>query len=63
MKHNYELRALNSDATTTTVLRMTEEPGDAKKRAKAYAEENPGLYSLKRIETVEVYFTEVDKND
>lgn len=63
MKHNYELRALNSDATTTIVLRMTEEPRDAKKRAKAYAEENPGLYSLKRVETVEVYFTEVDGND
>lgn len=63
MKHNYELRELNSDATTTIVLRMTEEPRDAKKRAKAYTEANPGLYSLKRIETVEVYFTEVDKND
>lgn len=63
MKHNYELRELNSDATTTIVLRMTEEPREAKKRAKAYAEENPGLYSLKRIETVEVYFTEVDRND
>lgn len=63
MKHNYELRELNRDATTTIVLRMTEEPRDAKRRAKAYAEENPGLYSLKRIETVEVYFTEVDKND
>ena len=63
MKHNYELRELNGDATTTIVLRMTEEPRDTKKRAKAYAEENPGLYSLKRVETVEVYFTEVDKND
>lgn len=62
MKHNYELRKLNSDETTTIVLRMTEEPRDAKKRAKAYTEENPGLYSLKRIETVEVYFTEVDEN-
>lgn len=63
MKHNYELRALNKDATTTIVLRMTEEPGDAKKYAKAYAKEHPGLYSLKKIETVEVYFTEVDRND
>lgn len=62
MKHNYELRELNSNANTTIVLRMTEEPMDAKKRAKAYAEKNPGLYSLKRIETVEVYFTEVDKD-
>ena len=43
---NYELRELNSDATTTIVLRMTEEPRDARKRAKAYAEENPGLYSF-----------------
>jgi hypothetical protein len=52
MKHNYELRKLNSDATTTIVLRMTEELTDAKKRAKAYIKENPGPYSLKRVETV-----------
>lgn len=52
MKHNYELRKLNSDATTTIVLRMTEELTDAKKRAKAYIKENPGQYSLKRVETV-----------
>lgn len=63
MKHQYELRDLNSNGTTTTVLRMTEEPRDAKKRAEAYAKENPGLYSLKKIETVEIYFTEVDEND
>lgn len=63
MKHNYELRQLNNDATTTIVLRMTEKPKDAKRRAKAYAKEDPGLYSLIRIETVEIYFTEVDKND
>lgn len=63
MKHQYELRDLNSNGVTTTVLRMTEEPRDAKKRAEEYAKENPGLYSLKRIETVEIYFTEVDEDD
>lgn len=46
------------------MLKMTEEPKDAKKRTKAYAKENPGLYALKKIEMVEIYFTgRIDKND
>lgn len=65
MNHTYELRSFNDDGSMTTVLKITAEPKYAKERAKDYAKRHPGLYSLQRIETVRMYFTEkgVDKND
>lgn len=65
MTHNYELRRLNNDGSTTTVLKITAEPKPAKEKAKNYANENPGLYWLERTETVVIYFTEkeLDEND
>jgi hypothetical protein len=65
MKHNYELKSLNDDGNTTTVLKLTTEPKDAKEKAKDYANQHPGLYTLQRIEIVTIYFTEkrLDKND
>lgn len=58
MKHTYELRKLNNDDSTTTVLKINAEPKDAKQRAKDYANRNPGLYSLYKIEETALYFTE-----
>lgn len=65
MKHIYELRRWNDDDSTTTVLKLTAEPKYAKERAKDYANRHPGLYSLEKIDTIELYFTkkELDKND
>lgn len=65
MKHTYELRKLNEDDSVITVLKLEAEPKYAKERAKDYANRHPGLYSLKKIETVSMYFTqkEIDKND
>ena len=65
MSHTYELRRFNDDGSTTTVLNVTAEPKYAKERAKNYANQHPGLYSLQRIDTVAMYFTEeeIDKND
>lgn len=57
MKHKYELRRWNDD-TITTVLKMNEEPKDAKQRAKRYANEHKGIYSLYKVEEVKIYFTE-----
>ena len=62
MKHNYELRRLNDDDSVTTVLKLTAEPKYAKERAKNYANQHPGFYSLQKIETVRMYYTKVDKN-
>lgn len=64
MKHNYELRVFNDDGSAKTVLKLTAEPKYAKERAKDYANQNPGLYTLQKIEMVEAYCTEegVDKN-
>lgn len=64
MTHNYELRKLNKDGSTTTVLKLTAEPKPAKEKAKNYANQNPGLYRLERTKTVVIYFTEkeLDKN-
>lgn len=42
----------------TTVLKMNAEPKDAKRRAKSYANEHEGIYSLYKVEEVEIYFTE-----
>ena len=58
MKHRYELRRWNDDDTITTVLKMNEEPKDAKKRAKRYTNEHKGIYSLCKVEEVQIYFTE-----
>lgn len=65
MKHNYELRSFNDDGSTTVVLKLSAEPKYAKERAKDYANQHPGLYSLQKIDTIEMYFTEkeIDKND
>lgn len=58
MKHRYELRSWNDDDTMTTILKMNEEPKDAKRRAKEYANEHEGIYSLYKVEEVQIYFTE-----
>lgn len=58
MKHKYELRAWNDDDTTTTVLKINDEPKNAKRRAKNYANEHEGIYSLYKVEEIEIYFTE-----
>lgn len=58
MTHNYELRSFNDDDSMKTVLKFVAEPKCAKERAKDYANRHPGLYSLLRIETVSMYFTE-----
>ena len=58
MKHVYEIRKLEDDGSTRTIDKFVNEPKDAKKKAKSYAERHPGLYTLYRVETVEIYFTE-----
>lgn len=58
MTHTYELRSWNDDGTIKTVLKIAAKPKDAKERAKNYANRNPGLYTLERIETVSTYLTE-----
>jgi hypothetical protein len=65
MKHTYELRRFNDDDSITTVLKLEAEPKYAKERAKDYANRHPGLYSLQKIDTIAMYFTEkeLDKDD
>ena len=65
MKHTYELRRLNDDDSITTVLKLEAEPKYAKERAKNYANQQPGIYLLQKIDTVRGYFTEkeLDEND
>lgn len=65
MKHTYELRRSNDDDSVTTVLKLKAEPKYAKERAKEYANRHPGFYSLQKIESVAIYYTEkeIDKND
>lgn len=58
MKHRYELRAWKNDDTVTTVLKINDEPKNAKRRAREYANEHKGIYSLYKVEEVEIYFTE-----
>lgn len=58
MKHRYELRKLIANEGITTVLRINDEPKNAKRRAKEYANEHKGVYSLYKIEEVEMYFAE-----
>ena len=42
----------------TTVLKINDEPKNAKRRAKEYANEHKGIYSPYKVEEVELYFTE-----
>lgn len=65
MTHTYELRRLNNDGSITTVLKLAAEPKYAKEKAKCYANQHPGLYSLQKTDTVAMYFTEkeIDEND
>lgn len=65
MKHTYELRRLNDDDSITTVFKIETEPKYAKEKAKDYANRQPGLYSLQKIETIAMYFTEkeLDEDD
>lgn len=58
MKHKYELRKLEDDNSVTTVLILNEEPKCAKQKAEDYANKYPGLYSLQKVETIKMYFTE-----
>nr|DAG79966.1 MAG TPA: hypothetical protein [Microviridae sp.] len=58
MKHKYELRAWKDDDTMTTVLKINDEPKNAKRRARDYANEHEGIYSLYKVEEIEIYFTE-----
>ena len=65
MMHDYELRVINSDGSAKTVLKLAAEPKYAKEKAKDYANQHPGLYTLQRIEMVAAYCTEeeINKND
>lgn len=63
MTHSYEVRRFNDDGSMTTVLKIAAEPKYAKQRAKDYANRNPGLYSLYKIEEVALYFTEKEQNN
>lgn len=58
MTHTYELRKLEADDSVITVMTMEAEPGYAKQKAKEYAKKHPGLYSLRKVEIVNTYFTE-----
>lgn len=58
MKHTYELRKFNDDESLTIVFRITDEPKYAKQKVKEYANRNPGLYTLYKIEAMESFFTE-----
>lgn len=54
--HKYELRRWNDDDTMTTVLKIKTEPKNAKKRAREYANDHKGIYSLYKVEEVKIYF-------
>lgn len=58
MKHYYEIRKFEDDGKITIVQKISMEPKFAKQTAKEYAERNPGIYSLCKIENVAHYFTE-----
>lgn len=61
MKHSYELRSWNDDDSMTTVLKINDEPKNAKKRAKEYAKEHKGIYSLYKVEEVKIYSNLTEK--
>ena len=58
MTHNYELRKFEDDGSMKTVFKIVAEPKNAKHEAKEYANRHPGLYTLLKVEKVEMYFTE-----
>lgn len=58
MTHTYELRRIEDDGSMTAILKLNAEPKYAKERAEDYANRHPGLYSLEKVETVKMYFTE-----
>ena len=58
MKHKYELRSWNGNDTMTTVLKINDEPKYAKQRPKEYANEHKGIFSLYKVEEIEIYYTE-----
>ena len=58
MTHTYELRSWNNDGNMTIVLKLAAEPKHAKEKAKEYAKQHPGLYSLEEIDKVAMYLTE-----
>lgn len=58
MMHKYELRTWKDDDTMTTVLKINDEPKNAKRRAREYANRHKGVYSLYKVEEVKIYFTE-----
>lgn len=58
MTHTYELRKLEDNDSMTTVLTLEAEPRYAKQKAEEYAKKHPGLYSLRKVEAVRIYFTE-----
>lgn len=61
MKHTYEIRKLEDNGSVRTIEKFIAEPKEAKRESKEYAERHPGLYTLYRIETVEIYFTEKER--
>lgn len=61
MKHTYEIRKLEDNGSVRTIKKFIAEPKEAKRESKEYAERHPGLYTLYRIETVEIYFTEKER--
>lgn len=58
MTHYYEIRKFKDDGKVTIVKKISAEPKFAKQAAKEYAERNPGIYRLCKIESVAYYFTE-----
>lgn len=61
MKHNYEVQKLENNGKVTTIEKFFAEPKEAKREAKEYAKKHPGLYTLYRVETVEIYLTEKER--
>lgn len=57
MLHLYEIQELDSNGRTHIIKQFTEEPKNAKRKLKEYAEENPGIYSLYQIHRVASCFT------
>lgn len=59
MKHKYELRSWDDEGTNMPpVLKINDEPKYAKRKAREYANEHKGIYTLYKIEEVKIYFTE-----
>ena len=62
MTQIYELRKFEDDGSINTVLKISAEPKDAKREAKSYAEQIPGLYSLYKIEKKQCSLLKLKKN-